>query len=90
MLVSSDQLLVRLLGSCPVLHSFKQIRDADAQSIREHLDGIDRRVGTTSFNAGHIRPCEAALVSERFLTHVHGDTQLPYTGAELVLKRWGG
>lgn len=71
-------------------HSFEQTRDANAQSIGEHLDGIDRRVGASCFNARHVRPGEAAPISKSFLAHAHSHTELPDSGAELVLKRWGG
>lgn len=70
-------------------HPLEQSRDTHAKSIGEHLDGIDRRVGSASFDAGHIRPGEAAPISKSFLAHAHSHTELPDSGAELVLKRWG-
>lgn len=69
-------------------HAFEEVRDADAQGVGQHLDGVDRWVGTARLNARHVRPGEAATISKRFLAHAHSRTQLPDSGAELVLKRW--
>ena len=73
----------------PDLHPFKQSRDADTQSIGQHLDSVDRRIGTACFDSGHIRPGEAALIGERFLIYAQNKTQLPDSGTELMLKGWG-
>lgn len=77
-----------LSGMC-CSHAFEEVRDADAQGVGQHLDGVDGRVCASCLDARHVRPSEAATISERFLTHTHGHAQLPDSGAELVLKRWG-
>lgn len=71
-------------------HSLEQSSDAHAQSVGQHFDGVDGWIRSSRLDSGHVRPSEATPISECLQAHAHGHTQLPDSGAELLLKRWGG
>jgi hypothetical protein len=55
-------------------HPFEQSGDAHAQSIGQHLDGVDGRIRSSRLDAGHVRPGKAAPISECLLAHAHSHT----------------
>lgn len=74
----------------PPLHSLEQSRDTYTQCIGEHFDGVYRGVSSAGLDAGHVCPGESASISKSFLAHTHSHAELPDSGAELILKYWGG
>ena len=65
-----------------MLDALKQLEDCHPESVRDHLDGVERWIGLAVLDAAQVGLIETALFAEDNLTHSRGEPEFSHAFAE--------